>query len=103
MSDTKKVNLQTFPIGKEVTITINAETYARLSQFLVEFSISKDVAQLDAMFKHLMSNEPKNRFEYHVATLLFLVSDIETAAKEQGIIELKEVDLADLSSQEKPE
>ena len=53
-----------------------------------------------------MSNEPKNRYEYHMSTLLHLVAIIENEVRSNNLAVKKDIEVDDEdepSSSEKPD
>lgn len=104
----KKITVDVFPNDMEATIKVDNNLYIRLVELLVESALKADIKKLDEHFKNILSSEPKNKYEFHMQTLLFLVSKIEEAIREQNIAVEQEIEIGSdddesTPSQEKPD
>lgn len=97
MSDKQKVPV--FPLDKIVEVKISGGFYTRLSQLLISYSKQHEMKDLIQFMEEMKTREPKTEFEYHLMTLLTLLSSIEKSAADQKVIELR--DLPD-NTEEKP-
>ena len=89
----KKINVDAFPNDSEVTIKIDGEMYVRLSQLLLESTLKANIKNLGEHFTNILTKEPVNRYEYHMFTLLTLLSDIENEIKVNNLSVKKEIEL----------
>lgn len=89
----KKISIDTFPENATVSIKIDNEMYSRLSQFLIESTLKANVKDLGDHFTNILTKEPANRYEYHMATLLMLLSDIENEIKNNNLSVKKEIEI----------
>lgn len=78
-----------FPFDKVAKVEISGGFYVRVSQLLMTYAQQQGVTDLIKFLEEMKTREPKTDFEYHLMTLLTLVSSIETAAKDQKLLELK--------------
>ncbi len=79
-------DIENIPFDAIITIEVNGGFYARVVQLLLEMANNKDIKDLIQLMNELKTREPKDDFEYHLITVLSLVSTIEKKAKEQGKI-----------------
>ena len=85
MADDKKtLEVDGFPLDTEVSIKIDGNTYQRLAQLLLELAMDMDIKELPKFIAEISEREPKNTYEYHLATLCFLIGDIEAVLKTEG-------------------
>ena len=96
----KKEKIEVLPYDKIVKVGISGGFYNRIAEFAVHYASQMGVKDLIGLLDELKNREPKDKFEYHLVTLLTLTSSVEKAAHEQGLTEIKEVDLPD-DTQEK--
>lgn len=101
MAEQKQVD--TIPFDSVVTIEISGGYYTRIVQLLLEMAGSKDIKDLTALMNELKTREPKDDFEYHLITVLTLVSTIEKKAKEQGVITKEAIEIPSDAEETDPE
>jgi hypothetical protein len=89
----KKISVDIFPDNSEVSIKIDNEMYLRLSQFLIESTLQANVKDLGDHFTNILTKEPTNRYEFHMATLLILLSNIENEIKLNNLSVKKELEI----------
>lgn len=103
----KKISVDIFPDNGEVSIKIDNEMYSRLSQFLIENALQANVKDLGEHFTNILTKEPTNRYEFHMATLLTLLSNIENEIKLNNLSVKKEIEIdtddEDTKPSEKPD
>jgi hypothetical protein len=102
----KNITVEVFPDSAEVTIKVDGDLYSRITEMLFETTLSVDVKNLDEHFTNIMANEPKNRYEYHMSTLLHLVALIENEVRANNLAVKKDIEVDDEdepSSSEKPD
>lgn len=87
-------NLNKIPVFTEnavVTIEVGAGLYVRFHQLLWVKVSKKTPEEFQALITHLKEGgKPRDESEYEIESLLALLYEIETAAKEQGKIVYKD-------------
>lgn len=92
----KTITVDAIPFESKVNIVMPGHFYGRLQQFLLYYSSTVAPEKLLKAMTALKENkEPEDEFEYHIHTLTILVHDIERKAKEQGIMEQKQIEVDD--------
>jgi len=84
-----------------IKIEVSAGFFFRISQLLLEYGAEHfPGAELKDVMEFLKEGNPRTNYEYHLITLLSLVHELETQAKEQDLIitEEVEIDLAESDS-----
>ncbi len=84
-----------------IKIEVSAGFFFRISQLLLEYGAEHfPGAELKDVMEFLKEGNPRTNHEYHLITLLSLVHELETQAKEQDLIitEEVEIDLAESDS-----
>jgi hypothetical protein len=89
----KKITVDVFPKDTEVTIKIDNTLYIRLVEIVVESALKFEVKKLDEHFQNIISGKPQNQYELHMQTILFLVSKIEDAVREQKVAVEEEIEI----------
>ena len=89
----KKISVDVFPDDAEITIKINGDLYSRITEMLVETALSVDVKDLGEHLDQILNKEPSNRYEYHISTLLLLISMIEDEIRDKKLSVKKEIEV----------
>lgn len=91
-----KHQVETIPFEAVVKMDIPGSFYARLQQLTIHYSQSRPHDELlKAMQKLKGKDQAETEFEYHIQTLTILMFEIETAAKNQGLLKMEEIDIPD--------
>jgi len=103
----KKISIDVFPDDAEVTIKVDGDLYSRITEMLVETALAVDVKDLGEHLDQIVNKEPTNRYEYHMSTLLLLISMIEDEIRDKKLSVKKEIEVEtddeDTKPSEKPD
>ena len=109
MSNTKKIQMQTIPLDKEITLKINGHFYRRIVGAYFNYMSKIENERLESMLPHL----PKNKIDdiedegtkidaYSLQTLLILIDSTEQAFTDKGFSEMQEFEVPDEESADEP-
>lgn len=82
--------IETIPLDAIIEIKMSGAFFARIQQLVVNYSSQKTPEEFKQALENLKSGEPKNEFEYHLLTLMVLMTDFEARAKEQDKIKMQD-------------
>jgi hypothetical protein len=91
----RKLTVDVFPDDVEVTIKVDGDLYTRISEMMFETVIVTDTKQLGEHLDKILNSEPTNRYEYHMGTLLTLISMIENEVRNNNLSVKKEIEIGD--------
>ena len=77
----------------QIKITVSAGFYFRLAQLVVSYTSTWTSEELQELMLKLKDTDPTDEKEYHLVTLVSLVNEIESKAKEQDLLITEELDL----------
>ena len=89
MAETDKIEI--LPYDAKVKIEISGGFYARLIDLAVSLAAEQGIEDLVKIMNELQNREPKTKYEYNLVTVLALTNSIETAAKEQKLLEVRDL------------
>ena len=103
----RKLTVEIFPDDAEVTIKIDGDLYTPITEMMFETVIVSDPKQLGEHINNILNSEPTNRYEYHMGTLLTLISMIENEVRNNNLSVKKEIEVGEddddvTPSEEKP-
>ncbi len=87
------IDLEILPPGSKITVTIDTDLYIRLQQLMLEGLPFNDLDHLKQCLSDVRNKKADEGITYHLHTILYLLSIIESAAKEQKVIKTKKFDL----------
>lgn len=91
-----KHNVEVIPFESRIKLEIPGSFYARLQQLSIHYAAKGTKEELVEAMKSLSGKEQaKSEFEYHMQTLTILMYEIENAAKEQKLLENREIEVPD--------
>lgn len=89
-----KHKVEAIPFEAVVKLDIPGSFYARLQQLTIHYSQTRPYDELLKAMQRLKGKEQaESEFEYHIQTLTILMFEIETAAKNQGLLKMEEIDI----------
>lgn len=89
-----KHNVETIPFDAVIKLDVPGSFYARLQQLTIHYSQSRPHEELlKAMEKLKGKDQAESEFEYHIQTLTILMFEIESAAKNQNLLKIQEIDI----------
>jgi hypothetical protein len=98
-----KHEIEVIPFESKIKLEITGSFYARLQQLTIHYT-SKSTKEeiLEAMKRMSDKEQAKTEFEYHIQTLTSLMYEIEMAAKEQNLLEKREIEVPDPEANQDP-
>ena len=90
-----KREIETLPYESIVDFKVSGAFYARIQNLFFNLSSEKSKEDYTACIKNISSNNITTNYEYDIQTLLILITEIESKAKEQGKMLMQEIDIPD--------
>jgi hypothetical protein len=87
------VKAEGIKLDELIEIKVSGGFYARLHQMIQEMASTMSAQDFQKEVQKVAEGKTDTTFSYHLETILVLVHEIETAAKEQGKISKQDVEV----------
>jgi len=90
-----KREIETIPYESIVDFKVSGAFYSRLQDLFFNLASQKSKEEYLTCIKNISAKNVSTNYEYDVQTLLILISEIESKAKEQGKMLMQEIEIPD--------
>jgi hypothetical protein len=93
MAENKEtIKVEVFKPDTTIKLELSVNYVMRFNQFLLEFIPFKDEEHFKTTMEKVKNNQQDDEFSFHTTTLLSFLTLCENAAREQGLLDMIDID-----------